>query len=265
MTDTTERWGNSSRYEHYMGRWSRLIAPEFLRWLDAPHGQRWLDVGCGTGALSRAIAECCAPGQVVGLDPSEDFIGYAREQVGSSRARFCAGEAEALPFGAGAFDLVVSGLALNFVSDIERAAAETVSAVASGGRVGVYVWDYAEGMEWLRVFWDAAAAVSTEPFQADEGQRFPICQPDALHALFTQAGLRNVATSAVESAARFAGIDDYWLPFLTGGQAPAPRYLLSRSEAQRDAIRAEVRRRLPFAEDGSFTLAMRAWAAQGTR
>ena len=149
--------------------------------------------------------------------------------------------------------------------DADAALAEMVRVVAPDGRVAVYVWDYAGGMEWLRHFWDAAAAVDPAGLGADEGQRYPLCQPDALHALFTRAGLRNVATGAVESAARFPDFDDYWSPFLAGGQAPAPRYLSSKSAAEREAVRAEVQRRLPIAADGSIRLTMRAWAVQGTR
>lgn len=139
-----------------MGRWSRLVAREFLAWLAVSPDSAWLDVGCGTGALMQGILDVEAPRSVVGIDPSEGYIGYAREHVRYDRVRFEVGDAHNLPFEAATFDAVVSGLVLNFVPEPARAVAEMKRVARPGGTVAAYVWDYAGKMELMRYFWDAA-------------------------------------------------------------------------------------------------------------
>src|SRR5438128_401228 len=175
-------WARGDAYEPYVGRWSRLVAREFLAWLDLPPGLRWLDVGAGTGALTEAILETAAPREVVGVDQSERYIGYARERVRDPRASFRMADAQALPFPNPEFDAAVSGLVLNFIPAQARALAEMRRAVRRDGAVAVYVWDYAARMEMIRHFWDAAVAQDRAAAELDEGRRFPICQPDALAA-----------------------------------------------------------------------------------
>lgn len=256
-------WAAGEAYEPYVGRWSRRMAPEFLRWIGAAPGGRWLDVGCGTGALSGAILEHCAPASVLGIDPSEGFLAYARRQVTDPRVEFRQGDAQALPVGDAGFDAVVSGLVLNFVPDTGRAARELCRAARPGGRIGAYVWDYAEGMQLMRRFWDAAAALDPEGAGGrDESLRFPLCRPDPLRALFHDAGLPEVEVTAIEVPTVFRDFDDYWSPFLAGG-APAPAYCLSLDEARRAALRERLRATLPAAPDGSIPLSARAWAVRG--
>lgn len=108
-----EVWASGDAYEPYVGRWSRLVAAKFLDWLDIGTEHRWLDVGCGTGALTAAILACCDPATVVGVDPSEGYVAWSAAHVDDVRARFEVGDATHLP--PGAVDVVVSGLVLNFV------------------------------------------------------------------------------------------------------------------------------------------------------
>jgi SAM-dependent methyltransferase len=256
-------WAAGEVYEPYVGRWSRLVAAEFLGRLGVPAGGRWLDVGCGTGALSGAILDRCAPASVLGVDPSEGFLAYARRGVADPRAGFRRGDARALPVGDAGFDAVVSGLVLNFVPDPSRAAGEMRRAAKPGGTVAAYVWDYAEGMGMMRRFWDAAVALDPGALEQDEGQRFPVCRPGPLRALFEAAGLRGVAVAAVEVPTVFRDFDDYWTPFLGGG-APAPAYYMSLDESRRAALREGLRASLPTGPDGSIRLSARAWAVQGS-
>ena len=264
MSVRTEVWASGDAYEPYVGRWSRLVAREFLAWLAVPPGQRWLDVGCGTGALSRAILEIAAPSEVVGVDPAEGFLAYARAYTTDSRARFEVGNALGLPYETGTFDAVVSGLVLNFVSQPPSAVAEMARVARPGGRVAAYLWDYAGEMQMMRRFWDAAVALDPEASPLDEGRRFPICQPEPLAELFRAAGLRAVEVCAIDVPTRFRDFDDYWTPFL-GGQGPAPGYTLSLSEERRAMLRERLRSSLPTAPDGSIHLIARAWAVQGER
>lgn len=263
-TNTAGRWDDGGAYESYVGRWSRLVAREFLAWLDIPAAAEWLDVGCGTGSLTQTILAMAAPAYVRGIDLSPDFITFARMHTADPRASFAVGDAQALPEPDAICDVAVSGLALNFVPQPDRAASELARVVRPDGIVAVYVWDYAGEMQFMRYFWDAAAALNPEAGALDEGRRFPLCAPEPLALLFTQTGLREVATQAIDAPTRFQDFDDYWEPFL-GGQGPAPGYLRSLSDVQRTELRELLRSRLPIANDGSISLTARAWAVKGQR
>jgi SAM-dependent methyltransferase len=257
-------WAVGEAYEAYVGRWSRHVAEAFLHWLDQPAGRRWLDVGCGNGALTATVLALADPSQVVGVDPSEGFLADARTRIVDRRSMFHVGDARSLPFPDRSFDAVVSGLALNFVTEPDRAVAEFVRVAASGAVVAAYVWDYAEGMAMMRYFWDAATALDPAATELDEGRRFPLCRPEALRALWADAGLGEVTVQPIDVATAFADFDDFWRPFL-GGQGPAPAYAMSLTDTRRDALRDLIRGRLPISADGSIPLAARAWAVQGVR
>ncbi len=258
----TDSWHGGDAYERYMGRWSRQVAPRFLGWLDAPPGHRWLDVGCGTGALCTAILAQCTPAAMSGVDPSAGFLATARSRLPADVALHQAA-AGALPLPEAAVDITVSGLVLNFVPDAHAALREMARVTAPGGTVAVYVWDYAEKMELIRRYWDAAVQVDPAARARDQGERFPLCRPEALTAAFEAVGLQQVATSAIELAMRFVDFDDYWQPFL-GGQGPAPAHAMSLDEASRARLRDALRASLPMQGDGSLQLAARAWVARGT-
>lgn len=262
MTKTiSDTWERGAPYERYIGRWSRQAAPLFLTWLNLPAGQAWLDVGCGTGALSAAVLDRCAPRRVVGIEPSLGFLTAAQKSL-TGRAALAQGTAAAVPLVSACVDVVVSGLVLNFVPDPQAALRELARVTRPGGQIAAYVWDYAEKMEIIRFFWDAAAAQDPAAARLDEGVRFPICRPDALKDLITRAGLQETAVTALDVPARFASFEDYWQPFL-GGQGPAPAYALALDAAQRDRLRDRLREILPIQADGSITLTTRAWAVRG--
>jgi SAM-dependent methyltransferase len=238
------------------------VARELLAWLQiAPH-KDWLDIGCGTGALTQTILQHAEPRTVKGIDPSAGFIEHARARVGGSTASFEVGDAQSLPTAPGQFDVAVAGLVLNFVQQPARAVAEMARSVRAGGTVAAYVWDYAGRMELMRYFWDAAVALDGAAVALDEGRRFPMCQPTALADLFAEAGLHGVEVRPIEVPTRFRDFDDYWSPFL-GGQAPAPGYAMSLSDQRRAALRERIRASLPIAPDGSVDLIARAWAVRG--
>jgi SAM-dependent methyltransferase len=176
--------------------------------------------------------------------------------------RFGVGDMQALPFRAGVFDAVISGLVLNFVPDARRAVSEMVRVARPGAVVAIYVWDYAGEMQLMRHFWDAAAALNPAARSLDEGVRFPICNPQPLTQLFDSANLRTVTVRAIDIPTYFRDFDDYWSPFL-GGQGPAPGYAMSLSEHERTALREYIRARLPAQPDGSIHLIARAWAVRG--
>jgi len=256
-------WESGGAYEAYVGRWSRLVADEFLKWTDVPAGGGWLDVGCGTGELTRVILDHCQPTGVTGVDPSRAFLALARERTLDRRAEFLERDAQALPFEDSRFDACVSGLVLNFVPEPQRGVSEMARVTRGGGTVAAYVWDYAGKMEMIRYFFDAAVALDPAAAEVDEGSRFPICSPEGLAALFTSAGLRTVAIRAIDIPTHFRDFDDYWTPFLAG-TGVAPAYAMSLSEDRRAALRERIRQSLPVAQGGSISLVARAWAVKGT-
>jgi SAM-dependent methyltransferase len=250
-------WSSGGIYESYVGRWSRLVAPEFVGWLDQPAGQRWLDVGCGTGALTSTILRTADPASVLGIDPSEGFVQYARQAVDDPRASFEVRSAAELPHGP--YDVIVAGLVLNFIPD-RVAALRRMREI--GTTVAVYVWDYAGGMHLMRYFFDAMADLRPQDRDHDEGRRFPFCTAEGLQGLFREAGFADVRTREIVVPTVFESFDDYWQPFL-GGQGVAPAYLRSLDVADQEAMRDAVRERLPIGTDGSIRLTARAWAAAG--
>ena len=259
-----DAWQAGESYDLYMGRWSRRIAPLFLDLLGAEKDLDWLDVGCGTGALSQAILDTSMPRRLVGVDPSEGFVARAREIVTDSRVTFLVGEAEALPVKVDEFDRVVSALMLNFVPDKVKALKEMKRVARSDGRVCFYVWDYPNaGVEFMRAFWSAAVLLDPGASELGEGGRFPFCNPSGLRALPDEAGLVVNWIKAVETPTVFSDFDDYWRPF-TLGAGPAPGYCASLSSEKREELRATLQERLPTQDDGSIRLSARAWAVEAS-
>lgn len=257
-------WASGDSYENYVGRWSRLVAEEFIRWLAIPEDRQWLDVGCGTGALSQTILNLANPGKVRGIDRSEEFIQTASRRVDHPHAEFDTGDAQALPVDSETFDVAVSGLVLNFVPEPGRMVAEMRRAVRRNGTIALYVWDYAGKMQFMRHFWNAAAALDPAAADLDEGRRFPICNPGALTKLFWDAGILQVESRPIDISTDFKDFDDYWTPFL-GGQGPAPGYVMSLREEQRARLEKRIYDSLPFALDGSIPLVARSWAIKGVK
>ena len=256
----TDTWDTGDPYEQYVGRWSRLVANEFLAWLDLPPSLRWLEVGCGTGALTAAISEQCRPARLIGIDPSEGFLAKARVRL-EGKATFRVANATDIPVQDAEADVVVSGLVLNFVPDTALGLAEMRRAAVPGGAIAGYVWDYAGKMELMRHFWDAAVDLDPAVRELDEGVRFPLCRPEALENAFRDAILEEIQVVAIDVPTRFRDFDDYWTPFL-GGQGPAPSYAMSLDDASRNRLRDRIRARLPTQSDGSIPLVARAWAVR---
>jgi SAM-dependent methyltransferase len=257
-------WDSGDAYEPYVGRWSRRVAPIFIDWLTVAASGIWLEVGCGTGALTQAILLRASPASIKAVDSSAEYLASAQARLHNPLVQFEIGDALSLPGLPGTYDAVVSGLMLNFVPEQARFVEEMKRVLLPGGMAAAYVWDYAGKMELMRHYWDAAAALDADAYELDEGQRFPICKPEALYALFTGSGLKDVEVRAIDIETHFRDFDDYWSPFL-GGQGPAPGYAMSLSNDRRSALREKIRAGLPFASDGSIPLVARAWAVRGIK
>lgn len=255
-----DAWQAGDSYDTYMGRWSRLIAPRFLDWLDAPPGRDWLEIGCGTGALSAAIIERCSPRSLLGIDPSSGFIAKASAALSDVRATFQVGDAQSLAEASGSRDVIVSALVLNFVPDPDKALAEMKRVSRKGAVIGFYVWDYpGGGMELMRAFWTAAADLDPKAADLTEDKRFPFCTLDGLAGMVTRAGLGSVIGTAITVPTVFKDFDDYWTPF-TLGAGPAPGYCASLAPEARQQLKERLQDTLPRRADGSIPLQARAWA-----
>ena len=243
-----------------MGRWSRQIAPLFLVWLGAGNGLDWLDIGCGTGALSAAILAECNPMSLISMDSSEEFVLTARSTIRDRRADFRVGDAQAISLKTASRDVVASALMLNFVPDKLKALREMRRVARPGGTVGLYVWDYpGRGVEFLRAFWDAAADLDPAALELAEDKRFPFCTPEGLGELMSGAGLAHVDCKPIEIPTTFTDFEDYWHPF-TLGTGPAPGYCANLDSEARQRLTMALYNSLPRRDDGSISLTARAWA-----
>jgi SAM-dependent methyltransferase len=258
-----DAWGSGVAYERFMGRWSALLAHKFLTWFDIAPARTWLDVGCGTGSLTRLILESYQPKEIIAIDSSADFISHAQRSINDSSVHFRVGLAQALELDSNSIDVVVSGLVLNFVPQPKEAILEMQRVTKPGGKIGIFLWDYADGMQMMRYFWDAAVELDNNAREHDEGIRFPICQEGQLESLVKEAGLRQVEATAIEIKTVFQNFDDYWQPFL-GKVGAAPNYVASMNPEDIDKLEDKLRKLLPIAEDGSISLIARAWAVKGT-
>jgi SAM-dependent methyltransferase len=261
---TGDRWAVGGAYDAYMGRWSGLVAREFLAWLAAEPAGHWLEVGCGTGALTSSICALCEPASLVASDQSASFVEYARIKLQDSRVSYVAAAADALPHRTGGFDAIVSGLVLNFIPEPGAALTAMRERVRPGGIVAAYLWDYSGGVELLHHFWEAAVAADSDAAALDESSRFATWEPSQLKSLLETAGLVGIAAATLTVPTTFAAFDDYWKPFL-GGTGPAPSYVASLSGPRRQSLEQRLRQRLAPADDGSIRLQARAWAVRGLR
>jgi SAM-dependent methyltransferase len=250
-------FAESDGYERFMGRWSRRLAPLFVTFAGVTEGDRVLDVGSGTGALSAAAAAIESVG-VTGIEPSPAYTRYAREHASGDRVRFEVGDALALPFPDDAFDRTLSMLVLNFVPDRAAALQQMIRVTRPGGVVAAAVWDYGGEMQMLRTFWDAAVAVDPDAAPHDE-RHMPLSTRGALAELWRTHGLQDIDEEPLTIEMAFGSFDDYWQPFL-GGQGPAGVYVSSLAESARHAVESQLRDRLA---DTGLSLRARAWAVRG--
>ena len=244
-------FSESDGYERFMGRWSRRLAPLFVTFAGVTKGDRVLDVGSGTGALSAAAAAVESV-RVTGIEPSPAYVRYAQEHADG---RFEVGDALALPFPDNAFDRTLSMLVLNFVPDAAAALQQMIRVTRPGGVVAAAVWDYGDGMQMLRTFWDAAVALDPDAATRDE-RHMPLCTRGSLAELWRTQGLRDVDEQPLTIDMAFASFDDYWQPFRCG-QGPAGVYVSTLSESARHALESKLR------ADVDLTLRARAWAVRG--
>ena len=254
-------WNDALGYEAYVGHWSRVIAPRFLAWLTLPSRLKWLDIACGTGALTSAILECCDPSEVVGLDGSAEYLASAQRSCGDPRVRFVLGDANVLQFPSTSFDVCVSGLALNFIA-FERSLAEQHRVLRPGGTIAAYVWDYAGEYEFARRFWDAALSIDSRAVAYDPGRKAAICREDKLREALAALGCSEVETCVFDHTGEFQSPEAYWNAF-NGRQGSTAEYLALLTDEERLRLKASLLSTMNPQEP--VKLKIRALAVKGLR
>jgi SAM-dependent methyltransferase len=248
-------------YDRLVGRYGAQLATALIGFAGVEAWMRALDVGCGPGALTAALAEQLGRQSVCGVDPSQPFVDACRAR--QPGVDVVVGAAEALPFGDGEFDVVASQLVVNFMDDPQAGVREMARVARPGGIVASCVWDYAAEMTLLRAFWDAAREVDPQrAATADEGVVMRWCADGELAALWRDAGLDDVRFRSLTVSAAYTGFDDLWSPLPTG-VAPSGAFCKSLDDERRTALRDAYRRRLGVGDD-AFELTARAWAVTGT-
>lgn len=245
-------------YDRYMGRYSTPLAPAFADAAGVAAGQRALDVGCGSGALTGELVRRLGADHVWATDPSPPFVEATARRWPGVDVR--PGRAEAVPFPDHAVDVALAQLVLHFVAEPGRAAAELRRVVRPGGRVAACVWEFGGGMELLRAFWDAALQVA--PDAPDEARALRFGREGEIAALFAGAGLVDVRECTLDVESAYSGFDELWGTFLLG-IGPAGAWCAAQPPDVRDRVRDALFARLG-APTGGFTLRARARGAVGT-
>jgi SAM-dependent methyltransferase len=260
MNSDQIRFDDGAAYERYMGEWSQLVGEQFLEWLAPKTGLRWLDVGCGNGAFTEMIVERCAPVSVVGVDPSEEQLAYARTRPALRGGEFRQGDAMALPFADGTFDAAVMPLVIFFVPEPARGVAEMARVVGPGGIVAAYAWDLPGGGFPYQVVRDEMDAMG---ISAPLPPRPDASRIDVMGELWRGAKLETVETRELTVQRTFRDFDDYWATILLGPSV-GPK-LTAMANEDREILKARMRGRLPADANGRITCSARANAVKGNK
>src|SRR5246127_2808082 len=258
MSEAPNLFADGKAYERLMGRWSRLAGEKFLDWLDAPKNLKWLDVGCGNGAFTEVLIAKCSPAAVIGVDPSEGQLAYARGRAGTKGAEFRVGDAQALPFPDKSFDAASMALVIVFIPDPAKAARELARVVRPGGFAATYMWEFPDGFHLAPL----AAAMKDLGLTPPERPNVEASGRDAMRAIWKAAGLSAIESEVIRIRVSFSSFDDFW-DSNTVPVGPPGKALSELTPSAREQLKTRLRKRLPIAADGSITYEAFANAVKG--
>ena len=258
MNETPNLFADGKSYERLMDRWSRLAGEKFLNWLNASKNLKWLDVGCGNGAFTQLLIERCAPASIIGIDPSQGQIDYARTRPRTKDAEFRVADAQALPFPDNSFDAASMALVIVFVPDPLKAAREMARVVRPGGITAAYMWEFPDGSPIAPL----GAAMKALGFKPPERPNVEASARDAMRAIWQQAGLTAIETEVIRIRVSYSNFDEFW-DSNTVSVGPSGKALAALTQAAREQLKAHLRQQLPTATDGSVSYEAFANAVKG--
>jgi SAM-dependent methyltransferase len=259
MTEVPQiRFDDGAAYESHMGVWSRKVGEVFLDWLNAKERLDWIDVGCGNGAFTELLTERVMPRAILGVDPSEAQLSYARDRHTAGIARFETGDAMTLPAHVRSFDAAVMALVIVFVPEPAKGVAEMVRVTRPGGMVSAYMWDLPGGGFPLNVLYEELQAMGfaalTPP--SPEASRL-----DALEGLWRGAGIAHIETKIITVERVYTDFETLWMTALSGPRlAGISQSMLPK---QRETLKSRVRAKLLPDADGRIAATARAHAITG--
>lgn len=260
-------FANPGAYELWMGRWSARVANSFVEFARLPGTGRFLDVGCGTGALALAVLNGLTGATVVGVEPSKAYVDHCRDRIRDERVEFESGNAMALPFDEDTFDASLALLILQEIPDPPLAVREMRRVTRPGGRVATCQWDFADGLPMFTMFWDTVLETVADDELRSLATRVTMVDypdPGALRQLWEDTGLVDVEVEALETTMDFTGFEDYWTPY-TSGVTATSSVAGNISDDKRRALKENLKRKLlGDDQDRQFSLPARAWAVRGT-
>jgi SAM-dependent methyltransferase len=258
MAQQAQLFSDGTAYEQFMGRWTRAVGTIFLDWLAPRIDGRWLDLGCGTGVFTELIVSTCSPATVVAIDPSESQIELARKKPIAERVDFRVADAQKLPFSDKAFDVIVSALAINFISDPPQALGEMCRVCRADGVIACYVWDFAGQRGPASLIRDGLHQVGAEPPPTPGTKHSGL---EALTSLFARANLTDIGSRTIDVRMSFADFNEFWR-LQTPNYTSTGKMIAALSETDREKVIDSVRARLPADPDGRITYSARANAVK---
>jgi ubiquinone/menaquinone biosynthesis C-methylase UbiE len=258
MHEAPNLFADGKAYERLMGRWSRLAGEKFLDWVAAPKNLHWLDAGCGNGAFTEVLLARVSPASVIGVDPSEGQLAFARERAGTKGAEFRVGDAQALPFADNSFDAATMALVLVFIPDPLKAARELARVVRRGGIAATYMWEFPDGFHLSPL----SAAMQDLGHTPPQRPNVEASGRDAMRTIWKDAGFTALETEVIRIRVSFSSFEDFW-DSNTVPVGPSGKALSLLSPSARERLRARLRERLPIAADGTIAYEAFANAVKG--